>query len=181
VIEVQVGKEFTVNRVDNRPLQRDRIVALWSHRDYLRYPLAGDNDQQRTALVFPTSRIVCESLELTEQAYSWEAGNPQTLLQPIKLPQNSQGEIPDENPAPQFSQLDWVDPKETQIPSIWFAPPPAINPKLGFVSLKNGEQLSFGPGSEFQLKAITPEAVVLQNSDGMEIGLIWREIWRLKL
>lgn len=181
VIEVQVGKEFTVNRMDNRPLQRDRIVALWSHRDYLRYPLAGDNDQQRTALVFPTSRIICDNLNLSEEAYSWESGNPQTLLQPIKLPQNSQGEIPDENPAPQFSQLDWVDPKETQLPSIWFAPPPTINSQLGFVSLKNGEQLSFGPGSEFQLKAITPDAVVLQSSDGMEIGLIWREIWRLKL
>jgi hypothetical protein len=181
VIEVQVGKEFEVNRLDNRPLQRERIVALWSHRDYLRYPLSGDNDQKRTALVFPTSRIVCDSLDLSDEAYSWEAGNPQTLLQPIKLPQNSQGEIPDENPAPQFSKLDWVDPKETQIPSIWFAPPPAPNPKLGFVSLKNGEQLSFGPGAEFQLKAITPEAVVLQNSDGMEIGLIWTEIWRLKL
>jgi hypothetical protein len=176
-----VGKEFEVNRLANQPLPRERIVALWSHRDYLRYPLVGDNDQQRTALVFPTSRIVCESLDLTEQAYSWEAGNPQTLLQPIKLPQNSQGEIPEENPAPQFSQLDWEDPKETQIPSIWFAPPPAINPKLGFVSLKNGEQLSFGPGSEFQLQSINSEAVFLKSSDGMEIRLIWTEIRRLKL
>ena len=181
VIEVQVGKEFTVNRMDNRPLQRDRIVALWSHRDFLRYPLSGDNDQNRTALVFPTSRIVCDSLDLSDEAYSWEAGNPQTLLQPIKLPQNSQGEIPDENPAPQFSKLDWVDPKETQIPSIWFAPPPAINPKLGFVSLKNGEQLSFGPGAEFQLESINSQAVFLKSSDGMEIRLNWTEIWRLKL
>jgi len=181
VVEVQVGKEFEVNRLDNRPLQRERIVALWSHRDYLRYPLSGDNDQKRTALVFPTSRIVCDNLDLSDEAYSWEAGNPQTLLQPIKLPQNSQGEIPDENPAPQFSKLDWVDPKETQIPSIWFAPPPASNPKLGFVSLKNGEQLSFGPGAEFQLESINSDAVVLKSSDGMEIRLNWTEIRRLKL
>jgi hypothetical protein len=181
VIEVQVGKEFEVNRLANQPLPRERIVALWSHRDYLRYPLAGDNDQQRTALVFPTSRIVCDSLDLSDEAYSWEAGNPQTLLQPIKLPQNSQGDIPDENPAPQFSKLDWADPKETQIPSIWFAPPPAINPKLGFVSLKNGEQFSFGPGAEFQLQSINSQAVFLKSSDGMEIRLNWTEIWRLKL
>ena len=181
VVEVQVGQEFTVNRLDNQPLERDRIVALWSHRDYLRYPLAGDNDQNRTALVFPTSRIVCENLKLTEEAYSWEAGNPQTLLQPIKLPQNSQGEIPDENPAPQFSKLEWVDPKETQVPSIWFAPPPTINPKLGFVSLKNGEQLSFGPGAEFQLESINSEAVVLKSSGGREIRLVWSEVRRLKL
>jgi hypothetical protein len=181
VVEVQVGQEFTVNRLDNQPLERDRIVALWSHRDYLRYPLAGDNDQKRTALVFPTSRIVCENLKLTEEAYSWEAGNPQTLLQPVKLPQNSQGEIPDENPSPQFSKLDWVDPKETQVPSIWFASPPGIDPKLGFVSLKNGEQLSFGPGAEFQLQSINSEAVVLKSSGGREIRLVWSEVRRLKL
>lgn len=181
VVEVQVGDEFTVNRLGNASLDPARIVAIWSHRDFLRYPLAGDMESRKMALVFPTSRILCDSLKRSAESYSWAEGNPQTVLQPVKLPQTSQGEVPDENPAPQFTQLDWVDPKETQVPSIWFAPPPASNPKLGFVSLRNGEQLSFGPGAEFQLQSISAEAVVLKNSEGNEVRLIWKEIWRLKL
>lgn len=180
VIEVQVGDEFTVNRLDNQPIDAARIVALWSHRDFLRYPLGDDLGSGKRTLVFPTCRIVCDQLKLSATGYSWAEGNPQTLLQPVRLPQTSQGEVPDENPAPQFNRLDWVDPKEAQVPSIWFAPPPASNPKLGFVSLRNGEQLSFGPGAEFQLQSISPDAVVLKSSSGLEVGLIWREIWRLK-
>lgn len=180
VIEVQVGDEFTVNRLDNQPMDAARIVALWSHRDFLRYPLGDDLGSGKRTLVFPTCRIVCDQLKLSATGYSWAEGNPQTLLQPVRLPQTSRGEVPDENPAPQFNRLDWVDPKEAQVPSIWFAPPPASNPKLGFVSLRNGEQLSFGPGAEFQLQSISPDAVVLKSSSGLEVGLIWREIWRLK-
>jgi hypothetical protein len=175
-----VGDEFTVNRLDNQPMDAARIVALWSHRDFLRYPLGDDLGSGKRTLVFPTCRIVCDQLKLSATGYSWAEGNPQTLLQPVRLPQTSRGEVPDENPAPQFNRLDWVDPKEAQVPSIWFAPPPASNPKLGFVSLRNGEQLSFGPGAEFQLQSISPDAVVLKSSSGLEVGLIWREIWRLK-
>lgn len=181
MLEVQVGNEFTVNRLDNSPLDRQRIIALWSHRDLLRYPLNSDLTGPQTTLVFPTCQIVCDGLTLSEDGYSWANNNPQTALQPVKLPQNSQGEVPDENPAPQFTQLDWIDPKEAQVPSIWFAPPPAANPKLGFVSLRNGEQLSFGPGAEFQLQSISAEAVTLKSSTGREVRLIWTEIWRLKL
>jgi hypothetical protein len=180
-VEVQVGEEFTVNRLGNAPLDPKRIVALWSQRDYLRYPLSDDAGPKKTALVFPTSRILCDSLNLSATGYSWAAGNPQTVLQPVKLPQTSQGEVPEENPAPQFTALEWVDPKETQVPSIWFAPPPASDAKLGFASLRNGEQLSFGPGAEFQLQSISAEGVILKSSAGSEVRLNWSEIWRLKL
>ncbi len=181
VLEVQPGTELTVNRLGGAPLARERVLALWSHRDFLRYPLGDDVTAERSALVFPTSRILCSNLKLTPEGYSWAEGAAETVLQPVTLPQTSQGEVPDEDPAPQFSRLDWVNPKEAQVPSIWFAPPPPVNPQLGFVSLKNGEQLSFGSGAEFQLAGISAEGVALKSSTGAEILLIWAEIWRLKL
>lgn len=180
VVEVQPGAEFVPVRLKNWTPDRSQILAVHSSRDYLRFPLEGDFQNGPTLLVFPTCRIACQSLELNADGYNWSAGQPKTLLQPVVMPRTSQGELVDENPAPVFTQLSWSNPLETQYPTLWFREPPPLSPDAGYVNLRNGEKMVFGPQSFFQLAGFHPQGIDLTYEPDQTLQITWDEIWKIQ-
>ena len=181
VLEVKPGENFVAQRLNSWNVPRDKILAVWSERDFLRYPLEGDFASAKNVLVFPTCRVATDALDLSPSQLKWDEARSTKLMQPIDSSSNrsSKGEEPaEDDPSPQFWALDWVDSKEVQVPSIWLRPPVAKIPGCGSIDLRNGEKLVFGSGSQFSLQSVDSTGPKLSGPNNQTLEPKWAEIWR---
>ena len=181
VLEVKPGENFVAQRLNSWNVPRDKILAIWSERDYLRFPLEGDFASAKNVLVFPTCRVATDALDTSSSQLKWDEARSTKLMQPVDSSSNRSptgGEIAEDDPSPQFWALDWVDSKEVQVPSIWFRPPVAKIPGCGSIDLRNGEKLVFGPAAQFSLQSVDSSGPKLSGPNNQSLEPKWAEIWR---
>ncbi len=182
------GDGFRARRFSGSPVDRDEIVALWSARDWCRYPVQGDFSHGQNVLVFPACRIAVPETQVGAAGISWEADQATALFQPVMLSRSEEGAADPTGRMmaastglmPESSEIGWEEKGNWNVPTVWMKTPPVQKPQLGYVSLENGEQLSFGPGARFQIGAGDAGQLRLVDGDGSELVLNWNQVWRMK-
>ncbi|MEM7454601.1 MAG: hypothetical protein AAF456_09655 [Planctomycetota bacterium] len=145
-----------------------QVVAFGSIRNPIRYPQDVDFDEGSYVLSFPTCRIAANELEFGMDAMLWNEDA-------VKLRQDYyvSGDQPDEDeedPTPDYSQIDYDADVAGDIPTFWLARPPARDTAAGVIKLRDGQQFVLGKESGFAVDSISDRAVVVsRNGQALEI------------
>jgi hypothetical protein len=182
VLEITPGESIVATNMNDWSVPSEKIVAVWSERDYLRFPLEGDFESSRNVLVFPTCRIASSGVEFSATQVKWDESNSTKILQVVDLANTrppEEGDLTEDDPTPNYWALDWIDSNEVQFPSIWLRPPVAKIPGCGSINLRNGEKLVFGPGAQFSFQSIDSTGPKLTGPNNQTVEPTWPDIWRV--
>ena len=175
ILKVTPGKTFTSPLLKDRQLDPQNVMAIWSQRDHLRYPEKDDFADAQNILVFPTCRWQTE-IELMDSGVQWETGKQ--ILQPV-YPRLTKQEIADkkekpnerEDVTPKFTKFQYGKRTESQMPTIWLSEPEIFPSELGYVYLKDGQQISLGGDGGFSIAALDGNKLTLAGPDQLSIEI----------
>ena len=158
ILNVAPGKRFRTQLISGQLIPIDQAVALWPSESVARLPHVSDWDAAKEIVVLPTGRILAGGVKFTEQGYSW-----QTLERRLQELAPDANEVArEENPMPEMERVDYKSVDLDASPTLWLRQPRTLNPRAGYVLLRDGQRLMFGQGSLFQLLARGPDTVKLQ-------------------
>lgn len=187
VVAVQWSAEGLARSRDGAAIGSEACTALWSGRNPLRFPVAGDFQFGDQVAVFSGARLAGKGFRLSDQGLDWEAEAVTALLQPVMVSRT--GAVADDptganmaaepSPAPTFAMVSWGESEGWKLPSLWFHPPPATLSKAGSISLRNGEKFVFGSDAQFTLQSSDGAGVTLVDRDGKTLEIGWDEVWRM--
>ncbi|HMP77847.1 MAG TPA: hypothetical protein PKD54_00205 [Pirellulaceae bacterium] len=173
VVEVTPGKQIVPVRDSIGPMSPEDFLSIWSARDYHRLPDPSDFDRQRHVLVFPTARILTDSLLFNESEVSWPAESRRIFAAAyVKNPELVGDDglgVDEEPPLPMDLQaINWPEPNTGHLPTIWLAPPTPESFESGpSVMLRNGELFRLGTPLGFRLQSISPAGLtIVRERDG---------------
>ncbi len=163
-----------------QPLWRvraDNVEAIWFPKDELRYPREDDfSETWQVVLVFPTCRWLLPELKVTPRDIAWDTRRGELklpeLLPTIKEAYTRENDLV----TPRFDSFALVGSRETQSPSVWFAPVRSASQPM--VLLRNGER--FDLAAHFKLAAVDGDALVLTDADGLTWKIKWSEVALVK-
>ena len=160
-IHVEPGELFTSKSFAPLTFKPNELLAIWSARNGARFPSASDFQEGKTVLVFPTCRIVSDSVEFSNKGFSW-GKDAKKLLQPVKIEGDEREE---EDPTPQFTKAEYGDAWPESIPTVWTNPPKTRPAKTGRLQLANQQQLTLGPNALFQFVKIDDKSVTVSTGN----------------
>jgi hypothetical protein len=164
ILEVNPQAGFQSEWFENRKIDPSQLVGLWLAPNGLRFPLAGDfNDQDgptSCVMVFPTARLVSRDLKLSNSGYAWQKS--EMLQQDLWVLTGESGKQAAEDPTPDILAVDFSSTSPEQIPTLWLQKPPDQSSDLGFILLTSGQQVVLNGTLGIKLGHIGDDSVVVQ-------------------
>ena len=159
VLFVEPGKTFTSKTFPHLNFNLTELTGLWTSSNPARFPEAKDFEKGKSILVFPTCRIATDSLEVSGKGYQWNESAIK-IQQPIHL----DGDPDDSDPTPKNTSVDFGDPQPSNTPTLWMNRPKTAPAGAGRIRLVDGQQLTLGTRSGFQLTKLN------KNSASVSVG-----------
>lgn len=168
---------FVSERQPSWRVRADEVEAIWFPKDELRYPREDDfSETWQVVLVFPTCRWLLPELKVTPREIAWDARRGEIRL-PELLPTIKEVHARENDlVTPRFDSFSLVGSRETQSPSVWFAPVRSASQPM--VLLRNGER--FDLNTRFKLAAVDGDALELTDADGLTWKIKWSEVALVK-
>lgn len=190
VLEVSCrGDRLVATSFPGLPIGADNLAALWSGRDWCRFPVRGDFGFGSQVLVFPACRVATSQVSWGAEGLAWSEQDQTPLFQPLMIsrqagtPEDPTGKLLAADPllAPAFHTLAWSDPNQWNLPTVWFRSPPPVRTERGSISFRNGESCSIGDGCQFRIRSMNESSFILEGADGSATELPWESVWRVVL
>ena len=136
---------------------KDSLLCLFNSSNPKRYPVAGDFQQGKQVLVYPTCRIPVNEVDFTDSGFAWSA-KAKKLLQPVD--EESPLGVPGKDPTPQVSEITYKKTTAENLPTLWLGQPKP--PAKGFVELTDGQTLSLG--EHRKIASVSDKGIQLQET-----------------
>ncbi len=156
VLLVEPGSTFKSETFSNLQFKPDQLMALWCSRNLARFPEADDFAKAKNIMVFPTCRIAAD-VKFSATGYRW--GQSQKIEQPIRTTDEEDGE--EDDPTPDISSIEYGKTGSESIPTLWLTSPKSQPAGTGQLRLKDGQQLTLGGETGFQLKQLQKDSVTI--------------------
>ena len=161
ILNVDPRKVFRSQLVSDYLIPVDQAVALWPSESLARFAHTADWDSGMKIVVIPTGRILTDGIEFSDDGYSW-----QTLDKRLQdLAPNASEAALNEDPMPDLEQVIYKEVDLDSGPTLWLQQPRTLDPKAGYVMLRDGQRLMFGEGHLFQLIERGTDSVKLKLND----------------
>lgn len=154
-LSVQPGEKMTSTSF-NLSFDVEDIAALKVSRNPTRYPEASDFDMGKRVLVFPTCRIASDNLKFSNTGFEWNASDKK-LEQPVQTEEDEE----EQDPTPKFTSIQYAKNSPEIVPTVWLAPPKSQMPGTGKLRLTDGQQLTLGGESGFEIAGFENNSVVV--------------------
>ncbi|MFK7766568.1 MAG: hypothetical protein AB8B55_05055 [Mariniblastus sp.] len=153
------GEKFVSEKFDHLSFAPNEVAAISASKNRVRFPEASDFTKGKSVLVFPTCRVPVEMLTFTDSGYSWNKKATK-----IQQPVNS-AEAPDEeDPTPQFYEVDYAETAPFTVPTVWTNKPISQEPGTGQLRLLDGQQLTLGGSAGFEVTNFSPNSITISAS-----------------
>ena len=156
VLSIKPGSVFTSSTFPDLKFQPDQLMALWCSRNLTRYPESGDFENAKNVMVFPTCRIAAD-VKFSNVGYSW--GQAKKIEQPVRTTNEEDDE--EDDPTPNVSSVAYADTGSEDIPTIWMKSPKSQPVGTGQIRLADGQQLTLGGPTGFQLQKFDETSVTI--------------------
>ena len=143
-----------------QPIDMQQLASLRFSSQPERFPVAGDFENTGKVLVFPTCRVVPETLKFEQNELVWGPDSIK-LLQPVDG--ESPLEVPGKDPTPIHHQVPFESPDPTEVPTAWMSNPPTWAPQTTEIWLQDGQRYLLNETSPFQLDSVQPNSITLTN------------------
>ena len=177
VLKVRPGAEFTSEMFSDLKLQPDQIIGLWMGQNHVRLPASGDFESGEYVMVFPTCRIVSSNVDFTSSGIQWDQAVK--IEQEIKFDRELNDDE-DDDPTPNVDNVDYSESSVEDIPSIWTKPPQLRRSGTGRIRFVDGQQLTLGKGSQFQLARISDGSILI-SSGNQKMSFPFEEVLSIDL
>ncbi len=172
MVEIQADPRLQPSRPEMGAFAKEQVLAIWSARDFMRFPNQEDWAGRKYQLVFPTARISTDELSLNETRIAWDSTNARrqfdgVYTRGLEVVNENGLAVDEEPPLPiELQSLEWPEPNSGHLPTIWFADPPdAAYTTAPSVLLKNGELFVLGGKLGFQLNSLSPAGLTIVRTD----------------
>jgi hypothetical protein len=150
-------------------INRKDIVAIWPAGNSPHMPLDGDFKAGSNVLVYPGCRVATGNLTVDKNGFRWNDG----VVLKEDLHANNENKVdardddrPDEvAPTKTSYSFDVAEIPEYETPTIWFKQPTTILANQGTLRLAGDEVIVYGGESNFQLKSLDKQRIVIVDGE----------------
>ncbi len=111
-------------------------------------------------MVFPTCRLITDEVSFQANGYQFEESLK--IEQDVKLGKEPED---DEDPTPDINEVNYRNSSAENIPTIWTKPPQSRAAGSGMVRFVDGQQLSVGKNSRFQISKLEKRSLTITNGE----------------
>ncbi len=169
---VRLGSPKELDAIDFADVKLDKkdVVAISFASPVFRYPESADFDKGSTILVFPTCRILTQSVDFRDDEIRWDK-NALKIEQPLR----TLGKESEDDPTPTGNAVSLTDPT----PTIWYHSPVTPDSTTGKLNLTDGQQFTLGDEAGFHVTRIDKETITIAR-DGAHVSIPWHRVRMIK-
>lgn len=170
IVRVNSGNRLNAIDFGDAKIDEENVAAISFASPVFRYPETADFDKGSTILVFPTCRILTQSVDFRNKEIGWDK-NALKIEQPLK----TVGKEIDDDPTPPTNSISLTDPT----PTIWFRPPVTPASTTGKLHLTDGQQFTLGGEAGFKITRIDKEHISIAWK-GADMSFPWQRVRMIK-
>lgn len=170
IVRVNSGEKLNALDFGDVEIDKKNVVAISYGSPVFRYPESADFDKESTVLVFPTCRILSQSLDFRDDEIRWDK-NAMKIEQPLK----TAGRESDDDPTPSSNSISLTEPT----PTIWYHRPSTPASSSGRLRLTDGQQFTLGNDTGFHITDTDKDNISIA-WNGAQLRVPWHRVRMIK-